>query len=352
MPELRTDWLTGRSVLIAENRALRPNEFAEVVPDPAKQDSSQSNTVGANSSCPFCAGNESRTPPAVYEKRDAQGDWLLRVVPNAFPAVIHLSATGAGDDASPESRDVIRPDLTKESQFESTIAGGHEVIIESPFHVQQIADISPMPLREIVEAYAIRLRHWRDRGCLSYGLVFKNQGPRAGASLTHVHSQLIAIPFVPTSIDAEIRRAVDFYHRNSRCAYCQYIERERSQSSRLVFDSDGYIAVCPFASLQPREIWLMPSEHAASFELASAAALDGLATALHRLLAKLEVVVPHAQYNLLLRTAPWNSDYDSEYHWRIELLPRANSLAGLEMATGVHINPLPPEQAAAQLRTA
>jgi UDPglucose--hexose-1-phosphate uridylyltransferase len=352
MPELRTDWLTARSVLIAENRALRPNEFADDAPDSAEQNASQSDTVSANQVCPFCVGNESRTPPAVYEKRDAHGNWLLRVVPNAFPAVNHLSARCAGDDASLGIRDVIRPHVTNELQFESTIAGGHEVIIESPLHVQQMADISPTQLREIVEAYAIRLRHWRDRGSLRYGLVFKNQGPRAGASLTHVHSQLIAIPFVPTSIDAEIRRAVDFFHRNSRCAYCQQVEDVRSQSSRLVFDSDGYIAVCPFASLQPHEMWLMPSEHTASFELASAAALDGLATALHRLLAKLEAVVPHAQYNLLLRTAPWNGDYDSEYHWRIELLPRANSLAGLEMATGVHINPLPPELAASQLRSA
>jgi UDPglucose--hexose-1-phosphate uridylyltransferase len=352
MPELRTDWLTGRSVLVAENRALRPNEFAGDEPRSTKQGFSRSAPASTISTCPFCAGNESCTPPAVYEKHDVQGNWLLRVVPNAFPAVNNLGAMRTGDDSTPQILAAVPPAISNEEQFEAPIFGGHEVIIESPLHEEQMADISPTQLREIIDAYAMRLRHWREHGQLRYGLVFKNQGPRAGASLTHIHSQLIALPFVPNTVEAEIRRAVDFFHRNRQCAYCQHIEQERSLGSRLVFENDGYVALCPFASLQPHEVWLMPSKHAASFEFAPAAALDGLATALHRLLAKLEAVVPYAQYNLLLRTAPWNGDFSAAYHWRVELLPRENSLAGLEMATGVHINPLPPEQAASQLRSA
>jgi UDPglucose--hexose-1-phosphate uridylyltransferase len=345
MPELRTDWLTGRSVLVAENRALRPDEFAQA--DFGEMVAVVEDIVPT---CPFCSGNESCTPHAVYEKRDSHGQWQLRVVPNAFPAVENLS--GAAGDIRSFIHGVAALDLNAEPQLQVPIPGVYEVVIESPLHKERMAGVSSAHLREIVEAYAARLRYWRERGQLSYGLLFKNQGPRAGASLTHIHSQLIALPFVPAAVDAEVGRAVEFFRKSGQCAYCQLIERERALDVRVVFDRDGFIACCPFASIQPSEVWLMPSEHAASFELATAETLDRLTLALHRLLAKLEPLVPHAQYNLLLRTAPWNGDFAAQYHWRIELLPRVNSLAGLELATGVNINPLPPERAAAQLRSA
>jgi UDPglucose--hexose-1-phosphate uridylyltransferase len=286
----------------------------------------------------------------VYEKRDSHGNWQLRVVPNAFPAVNNLSGADCNDGSSISGVAVL--DLNAEPRPQVPIPGAYEVVIECPLHKERMSGISAAQLREIIEAYALRLRYWRERGGLSYGLVFKNQGPRAGASLTHIHSQLIALPFVPVAVEAEVARAGELFQKSSKCAYCQLIEQERAVESRLVFDTDGFIAICPFASVQPSEVWLMPSEHAASFELATAEALDRLTLVLHRLLAKLEAIVPQAQYNLLLRTAPWNGDFVAAYHWRIELLPRVNSFAGLEMATGVNINPLRPERAAAQLRTA
>ena len=242
-------------------------------------------------------------------------------------------------------------DSSSEGQLDIAVPGVHEVIIESPLHVEHMANVTQSQLHEIIHAYAARLHHWRERPPLRYGLVFKNQGPRAGASLTHVHGQLIALPFVPASVDAEVRRAVRFFEKDKKCAYCELIEQECALGSRIVFDHDGYIAFCPFASLQPHEVWLMPHDHRASFELTSASGIRHLAGILHRLLANLESVVPYAQYNLLVRTAPWADDYDTAYHWRLELLPRVNSLAGLEMATGMHINPVPPEQAALQLRS-
>ncbi len=348
MPELRTDWLTGRSVLVAENRALRPNEFAEG--SFAVLSASIAPLGRTLSTCPFCAGNESCTPPAVYEQCDGDGNWRLRVVPNAFPAVFNLS--GAGNANGTDTAAFPAVGLSEKWQLNIPIPGVHEVIIESPFHAERMTEVSQPQLYEIIRAYATRLRHWRERESLCYGLVFKNQGSKAGASLTHVHSQLIALPFIPPSVEAEIRRAAHFFETDEKCAYCDLIDQERTLGSRIVFDADGFVAFCPFASLQPHEVWLMPCEHRASFELASTSDLKQLAVILHRLLAKLESVIPHLQYNLLLRTAPWADNYDAAYHWRIELLPRVNSLAGLEMAAGVHINPVPPEKAALQLRSA
>jgi UDPglucose--hexose-1-phosphate uridylyltransferase len=348
MPELRTDWLTGRTVLVAENRAKRPNEFASsgkaalaagIVAGDAQQSVEAGATVPA---CPFCAGNEHRTPPAVYEKFDAQGHWQIRVVPNMYPAV-ELEEWAAGD----------LPDAATTSETSAVAIpalGAHEVIVESPRHLALTSALSEAELCDVLAAYAARLRHWRDDGRFPYALVFKNQGQRAGASLVHLHSQLMALPVVPSAIDAELQRARDAFLRQGDCPYCRLIAQERASGERIIFDRDGYIAYCPFASWQPYEAWLLPVEHQASFEAIAPAPCSRLAGVLHLLIRRLEQLVPQAAYNMLLRTAPWTSDCDNCWHWRIELLPRIHSLAGLEMATGVHINPLPPERAARTLR--
>jgi UDPglucose--hexose-1-phosphate uridylyltransferase len=348
MPELRTDWLTGRTVLVAENRALRPNEFsgerASLAPSLPKTPATRL------PSCPFCAGNEHRTPPPVYEQLDAEGRWRVRVVPNAYPAVDNLSGDTDGIARFITSTDAATPiDLEPSA---SLAVGAHEVIIESPDHVDRMTGLTIANLHDVLRAYAERLRHWRDNVHLHYGLVFKNEGPLAGASLAHVHSQLIALPFVPPAVAAEFMRAAQQLKLSSRCAYCSLIEQERSIGTRIVFDTDGFVAFCPFASWQPHEMWLMPAGHERSFELASSAALSSLACVLHRLMERLETIGSGAGYNLLLRTAPWRASAEDSYHWRIELLPRENSFAGCEVATGIHINPLPPERAAQNLRSA
>lgn len=144
MSELRTDWLTGRTVILAEHRAERPNEFAaaELVARP----------LVAAAPCPFCPGQESITPPAVYTKVDGDGRWLVRVVPNKFPVV---------------------------AIDEPAAAGAHEVIIESPRHVDRVAAISIAEFADVFDAYRERLAYWHASGRFQYGLVFKNLGAKA-----------------------------------------------------------------------------------------------------------------------------------------------------------------------------
>ena len=336
MAELRTDSLSGRSVIVAEHRALRPNEFAlntaagtgaQTVANLALAEIGLTDVVGVPS-CPFCVGNESKTPPAVYQQLDAEGRWQVRVVPNMYPAVTD-AAGGSALDAR----------------------GAHELIVESARHIDRASALSSPELRQVLETYAHRLRYARDDGRFSYGLVFKNQGPRAGASIAHLHSQFIALPQIPPTVAAELRRAEQDYRQNGLCPYCRLIERERASGERLVWDGGGYVAFCPFASLQPFEIWLLPHHHEPFFEsLSSSEAAGSLADVLHAVLGRLEPNVPDAAYNMLLRNTPWRANCDNWYHWRIELLPRVNSFAGFEIATGVHINPVAPEKAARQLR--
>lgn len=349
MPELRTDWLTGRTVLVAENRALRPDDFSSKV-STSIADGEPASAGGSHATnCPFCSGNEFRTPPAVYEKRGVDGSWLVRVVPNAYPAVDQFSELVGHASEFIATRSAAAAEAASPIAC-SPIVGAHEVIIESPIHTEILGTLSPVQLRAALDAYSARLRYWRESTVLRYGLLFKNQGPRAGASLAHVHSQLIALPFIPTSVAAELEHATRHWQKTGQCAYCERIDEERASGSRIVFERDGLIAFCPFASWQPHEVWLMPVDHQPSYELQASDRLDRTCHALHLLISRLEAVVPGMHYNMLLRTSPFTGDYATVHHWRIELLPRANSLAGLEMATGIHINPLPPERASSQLR--
>jgi UDPglucose--hexose-1-phosphate uridylyltransferase len=204
----------------------------------------------------------------------------------------------------------------------------------------------------VLDAYRARLAHWHNQGGFQFGLIFKNLGARAGASLTHVHSQIMALPHLPTPVAAESQRADEHFARHQSCAYCQLIALERTLRERVVLDHDGLVAFCPFASLQPYEVWLMPASHEPWFEKSSRdSSGDKLAEILHALLVRIEAVLPRVAYNLLVRTSRWEAAAAQTGHWRIEILPRVNPLAGLELATQIHINPISPSLAAQQLRS-
>jgi UDPglucose--hexose-1-phosphate uridylyltransferase len=287
----------------------------------------------------------------VYESRDGEGRWQVRVVPNKFPAVT-LPDDGPLPCAVPRSQVDIRQKNGSDISGAAQAIGAHEVIIESARHVSGMSALSVEELHQVLQAYAARLRHWRADGRFAYALVFKNQGPRAGASLAHVHSQLIVMQNVPPAIVAEVERAQGDFEERQSCPYCRLIDRERSIGARIVHASDAFISFCPYASWQPFEVWLLPVEHSASFEDSPPAVLDKLAGALHGLIARVEEVVPDAAYNLLLRTMPWRGCNAAWSHWRIEVLPRTTGLAGLELGAGVFINSLAPERAAGKLRSA
>jgi UDPglucose--hexose-1-phosphate uridylyltransferase len=350
MPDVRTDWLTGRTVLIAENRASRPNEFSSNAQFLATSDGEAASAAAqVATSCPFCPGNEFNTPTAEFEKLNGEGRWIVRVVANKYPALTldrEQSIAACGHEVPPFAQNSTQRIASKPA------FGAHEVIVETSRHVDRTSTLTPAEIRDVLETYATRLRHWRNDGRFVYGLVFKNQGPRAGASIAHLHSQLVALPAVPSAVDAEVSRARQFHKEKTHCAYCELLSDERRHASRIIFDDDNYIAYCPFASFQPCETWIMPVVHQPSFELAmDESSLESLSKLLQALVTRIECILPEASYNLLLRTAPWAPNCDQIYHWRIELVPRMNAVAGLESATGIFINPVAPERAAAELRS-
>ena len=329
MSELRKDPIVGRWVIIAKIRADRPqNLFDAALP------------VLADSECPFCEGNESQTPSEICAcaqraaRRDRPG-WRLRVVPNKFPA---LEIEG----------DLSRRDLGIYHMMRGV--GAHEVIIESPRHLISTTQLAGDELRDVLCIYRDRLLDLKQDTRLVYGMVFKNVGAAAGDSLEHAHSQLIVTPIVPISVVEEIAGSVEFFPHRGRCVFCDMIDQELGSKERIVVDSPGFVAFCPFAARFPFETWIVPTAHASHYETLSRAQSEELAGVLQRVLEKIETALDRPAYNYIVHTAPFDTFALDHYHWHIEIIPRVTKTAGFEWGTGFYINPVPPEEAATFMR--
>lgn len=328
MPELRKDPIIGRWVIISTERGQRPVDY-EVIPGP-----------GQSGPCPFCYGNEHLTPHEIMALRppetapDTPG-WNLRVVPNKFPALRvegELNKTGEG------------------LYDKMNGIGAHEVFIESPEHRLQLAGMGPAMVESLLQAFITRMHDLRRDVRLKYLMVFKNQGFRAGATLEHGHTQLIATPIVPKNIREEMDGSLEYFRYKERCVFCDIIRQESSDPKRVVMENQDFISLVPFAARFPFECWILPKRHLSSFEETPPSQLGRLAELLKGMLMRLDRAVTHPPFNMVIHTAPCDQSRTDFYHWHIEIMPRLTRVAGFERGTGFYINPTPPEEAAEFLR--
>jgi UDPglucose--hexose-1-phosphate uridylyltransferase len=328
MSEFRQDPVTGRWVIITSGRASRPWHI------------NTATEREQNEPCPFCAGNESMTPPEVWAQRNASTeanapDWRVRVILNKYPA---LEESGGKHDDN-------------HSFYRSAHGlGVHEVIIESPRHVVNMSALGVTEFATILGAYRARLKALKNDRRWRYLLIYKNHGARAGATFEHIHSQLVALPFVPREAQDEIDGARKHFDATGRCVYCEMIERESARGERLVWNSARFIAFCPFAPRFGYETWILPKDHTSSFEQSSDQDLTALADCLRLYLLKLNGVVDHAPFNYVIHSAPTEASSRQRYHWHMEILPQITRAAGFEWGTGAHMNSIAPEDAARLLR--
>jgi len=328
MPELRKEPIIGRWVIISSERGKRPVDY-EVVPEPAKK-----------GGCPFCYGNESLTPPEILAVRQPDSPpngpgWQLRVVPNKFPA---LRVEGQLDKSGEGLYDKM------------TGIGAHEIFIESPVHDLHLADMETDHIAELLQAFVARMQDLKRDTRLKYLMIFKNQGFRAGATMEHSHSQLIATPIVPKTIKEELEGSLEYYKYKERCVFCDIIKQEIEDTRRLVIENDRFISIVPYAARFPFETWILPKNHLSTFEDSAVPDLKILAETLKGTLLRMNRSVNTPPYNLVLHTAPCDRPKIDHYHWHIEIMPRLTRVAGFERGTGFYINPTPPEEAAAFLR--
>ncbi len=331
MPELRKDPITDSWVIISTDRARRPSDF---VREPTSRQPS-------GRFCPFCPGNESKTPPEVLALRDGsapnQPGWRLRVIPNKFPVLgIEGDLDREGDGLFDKMQGV----------------GAHEVVVETAEHALSLTDLSEKAIEEVLHAFQHRVKDLKNDRRLRYVLLFKNQGEAAGATLEHTHSQLIALPVVPKRVQEEVEGAKAYYDFKERCIFCDMIRQEAKSRARIVTETDRFIVLEPYAARFPFETWILPKQHRSHFEDADAQSLQNLAWVLRSTLRKIEKVLEWPPYNFLIHTAPLQEAANAHFHWHIEVIPKLTRVAGFEWGSGFYINPTPPEESAQFLRDA
>jgi UDPglucose--hexose-1-phosphate uridylyltransferase len=337
MPELRKDPIIGRWVIIATERAKRPDQF-----------SSQPQAAAGDLPCPFCPGHESQTPPEICAVRPHPGarnapGWDLRVVPSIAP---FLKIEGELDRRGHGLYDIMSG------------IGAHEIVIETNQHIANMADLEERQIANVLGCYIERINDLEKDKRFKYVMVFKNYGWTAGGGrVRHSRSQLIATPVNPKRVKEELAGARQYYDYHERCIFCDLIRQEMEAKSRLILEIDGFIAICPFACRFPFEVWILPKKHACDFtSLETDRRLD-LARVIKQVLLRLKKGLNDPPYNYVLHTAPFRREktgywktIDQDYHWHIEIIPRLTRVAGFEWGTGFYICPMPPENAAQFLK--
>ncbi len=316
MNELRKDYFLDRWVLIAENRSKRPQDFAE------EQKSKKKNGI-----CYFCRGNEGLTPPEIC-RVEKKGSWTVRCFPNKFPATI------------PEFGKLHKNFLTRQAAY-----GRHEIVVETPTHGESLSDLSVDHIRDVLSVYSERIKDLKRDRKIKYVMIIKNEGLEGGASIEHSHTQIFALPIVPTLIREEIYASKRYTEKKGECPFCKIVKVE-SRSKRRILSDKNFIAFAPFASRFPFETWIMPKRHVTSIEFLTDEELYSFAGILKNILMRLNSLLKYPPYNFYLHVSPEKEDL----HFHLELCPRVSKLGGFELGSDIVINIMPPEIAAEHYR--
>jgi UDPglucose--hexose-1-phosphate uridylyltransferase len=322
--EIRIDPFTGRRVLIAPGRAQRPGAGLTVSPPPPVDPASD----------PFAPGHEDQTAPEVFAVRDDGSapdtpGWTVRVVPNLYPVLTR-------DAPDPE------PDAARDLFWAGPARGAHEVIVNAPEPATSLADLAPAQLAAAVEVWRERMRVHGDAACLH---LLVNEG--AGASQPHTHAQLLALDFVPADIARERERFGAYATRTMGAnLLSDLVQQEVRRRERIVAIDSEAVLLSAYAARTPYAMTLAPRAPRMRFEDDGPTGAALLQDGLRRLGRALGAMPP---LNLWVRTAPRGAEH---WCWRIDILPRLFGLGGIELGTGIDVNPVSPEAAAAALRDA
>jgi len=326
MSELRQDPTTREWVLIAPERAKRPQQApkkrrADKLPD-------------WDESCPFCPGNESQTPAEVFRLPLSSQDsaWEVRVVPNRF-AALKLD----GDTSRIKNEHFFR---------KRPGTGVHEVIIETPSHNTPMALKSYQQVEMVLVAYQERYNALKSNRQIKSITIFKNHGRASGTSLAHPHSQLVATPVLAPYYHRRLDIAVDYYADSGRCLYCDLLAEEMEERERIVAETKEFVVFHPYASRVPYETWIIPKKHYASFGLFPASHLAELAKVLRDTLLCLYRGLDNPDFNFIINTTITEDEEDPYYHWHLRIVPRLTMIAGFEIGSGIYITTALPEETA------
>jgi len=303
--EIRRDYIQEKYVIIAPRRGRRPHDVERP----------QSLNPVKKSECVFCperVDKVSKVLMTVRKTREPDEPWAIKVIANKYPSV---------ETNNPRAY------------------GRQEVVIETPNHDLETEDLSAKRIAEILAVYAQRTKAISLDKKIEYLLIFKNNGGTAGASLLHPHSQIFATEFLPPNLRDKSQRVQAYKLKHGTCVYCDVIKKER-KGPRLVMEDKNIIAFCPYAPMHNYEIWLMPKRHLDNVTLLNESERLSLAKMLRMILKKIcRLDLPYNYYF-------HQTINDEDQHLYLKITPRGSVWAGVEIGSGLIINPVSPEEAA------
>jgi len=318
MSQLRKDPIVGRWTIIATERARRPAAFVD--PQSTKTD---------KQSCSYC---QDHTSKSVYESHG------VKVINSNSPIL---------DGSKPfERRGHGLYDVCHSY-------GAHEIIVETPEHLANMADLPLEQIKAVMQSYALRMQVHRKNPFIEYILAYKNYGVAAGSrNIGHARSQIMAVPVLPMRVKDKISGAEKYFDYHERCLFCDMVSQELKSKERVVVENKDFVIITPFASRFPFETWILPKHHHCDFSDGIIGHEDSLAEIMKDLLLRFKIGLNDPAYNYMIQTSPVKNpvSFKTNYHWHIEVMPRLTRVAGFERGTGFYICPIPPEMSAAFLR--
>jgi len=322
MSQIRKDIITGQWVIFASNRHKKPYAFRHMhtVLDEMESD------------CPFCPGNEDETPKAKYCGKDGK-NWDVRVFDNMYPA-INMEKYEADNDNFYVSK---------------SGRGVHEIVVDTPNHHMQTSDLNTDEFLNVLEVMQERFIKAKAETGVEYVQIFKNNGPMAGASISHSHWQIMGVPFVPEEQEKYTASFKEYKAKHGTCLMCDIIGHEKEKKLRIVSENEEFIAFTPYASRVSFEIWVVPKKHVSSFAELEKRDLMAFAGFFIKILKKTNKLREGVCYNIGFEDEPCHSEKNLN-HWYVKIMPRISAMAGFEYSTFGYINPVLPEDAAKKLR--
>ena len=334
MNELRRDPISGRWTIVEYKKHV---DFRTLLGSGKRKRRPQDPHT-----CPFCGGNESMTPPEVFALRKPGAPpnspgWQVRVVPDRDPV---LQPRGPLNNHGYGLYDVFNG------------VGVHEILIEHPEHFANIQDFSIEHMQRVLEVMQLRTVELKKDLRFRYVLIHKNYGEAMGTTLEHAYSHILASPITPPLVRVELSNAKDYYEFKERCIYCDVVQLELEKRERIIYEDGHFLAIAPFASQRPFEIWILPERHETFFEQNQNLAY--LAEIMIRIMGKIHRLLKDPDYIITFHNGPntavshqrgyWKT-ITKDFHWHIEIVPTLHSFTSFELGSGFAINPVPPELA-------
>lgn len=298
--EIRKSYLLNKYVIITPGRAARPRDLKEHT------------TIEKDPNCPFCPKNIDKKNIVDRINKPGSTGWEILSLKNIYPAV---------------------------SLDNPRAYGTQEVIVDTPEHTKELAHLSEKNIKRLLEMYAQRTEVLSKVKEIDYILCFKNQGYKAGASITHSHSQIFATRIIPDDLREEAQLKQNYKIEKGSCPYCDIIKKE-AKTERKIEEDKNIVSFTPYASQYHYEAWIFPKRHVDNIAQLNSSEFSSLASALKNILVKLDSI--GLSFNYFLH----NVISDTNQHFYLKIQPRDSVWAGVELGSGLVINSVSPEKAA------